>query len=212
MLDTRFPRPPGDIGNPETFARAGIPARYRVVRGASPERVVRQADAELLQPFIDAAQRLVDEGARMISTSCGFLAAYQAELSAAVPVPVLTSSLLQCRDHLRPGIVTIDSDALGARILAAAGVAPGTPVRGVEPGCELHRRILGNDSTLDTAEAERDVIAAARALIAAHPSVSDIVLECTNMPPYRQAIAAATSRRVHDVETLLIAAWHGSGP
>ena len=37
MLDTRFPRLPGDIGNPATFA---FPVRYSVVAGASPSRVV----------------------------------------------------------------------------------------------------------------------------------------------------------------------------
>ena len=31
VLDTRFPRPPGDIGSPETWTRAGIPARFVTV-------------------------------------------------------------------------------------------------------------------------------------------------------------------------------------
>ena len=46
MLDTRFPRPPGDIGHPATF---GFPVRRRVVEGAAPGRVVRGAaeDREL---------------------------------------------------------------------------------------------------------------------------------------------------------------------
>lgn len=50
MLDTRFPRPPGDIGNAETFQRHGIDVRFHVVEGASPERIVKQADRALLQP------------------------------------------------------------------------------------------------------------------------------------------------------------------
>ena len=58
MLDTRFPRPPGDIGNPETFQRRGIPVRFRVVAGASPRRIVKEADPALLQPFVDAALQL----------------------------------------------------------------------------------------------------------------------------------------------------------
>jgi hypothetical protein len=207
MLETRFPRPPGDIGNPQTFARAGIPARFAVVPGASPTRVVRDADAALLEPFIDAARRLVAEGASMISTSCGFLARHQAELAAAVNVPVWSSSLLQCRRFARPGIVTFDRDALDADVLAAAGVADGTPVEGLTPGCELHARILGNDETLDLDAAEHDVVAAARRLVARHPGVTDLVLECTNMPPYRQAVARATGRPVHDIETLLLEAW-----
>ncbi len=38
MLDTRFPRVPGDIGNPQSF---DIPVRYEVVKQATVLRVVR---------------------------------------------------------------------------------------------------------------------------------------------------------------------------
>jgi hypothetical protein len=212
MLETRFPRPPGDIGNPETFARAGIPVRFAVVAGASPARIVQAADPNLLRPFVDAAVRLAAEGARIISTSCGFLARYQSDLAAAVRVPVWTSSLLECRRFTRPGIVTFDRVALGRAVLWAAGVADGTPVEGLDPGCELHRRILSNDDVLDLEAAERNVVAAARRLVARHPSVTDLVLECTNMPPYRDAVARATGRGVHDIETLLIQAWSALPP
>jgi len=208
MLDTRFPRPVGDIGNPATFERAGIPVRHTVVPGASPRRVVREADPALLSPFITAARELVADGAAMITTSCGFLAAYQSQLSAQVPVPVLTSSLLQCARWPCPGIVTFDAGALTDTILQAAGVAPQTPVQGIAPGCELHRRILADEPQLDTAQAERDVVEAAQALVARHPAVASIVLECTNMPPYREAVEAATGRPVHDIETLLLSAWN----
>src|SRR6185503_20271095 len=64
MLQTRFPRVLGDIGNPATFA---MPVRHRIVAGASPQRVVRDGDPALLQPFVDAAKELVHEGARAIT-------------------------------------------------------------------------------------------------------------------------------------------------
>ncbi|MGE0312999.1 MAG: aspartate/glutamate racemase family protein [Lautropia sp.] len=211
MLDTRFPRPVGDIGNPRTLERHGIPLRLRVVAGASPARVVRDADPTLLQPFVDAARALAEDGAVLITTSCGFLAAHQQALAAAVPVPVIASSLLACRTLARPGILTIDREALHARILAAVGVAPSTPVQGVEPGCEFHRRILGDEDRMDLVEAQRNVVDAARRLVDAHPGVEDLVLECTNMPPYREAIVAATGRRVHDIETLVLTAWRSRG-
>jgi len=207
MLDTRFPRPPGDVGHPETYARAGIPVRFFTVEGASPQRIVEEADPRLIQPFVDAAVRLVAEGASMITTSCGFLAAYQDALSKAVPVPVLASSLLQVRCHAHPGIVTFDAKSLTPQILQAAGVPAGTPVTGVRPGCEFHRRILHNDTVLDLVESQRNVVDAAMRLIETSPSVENIVLECTNMPPYREAVAAATGRKVHDIETLILGAW-----
>lgn len=211
MLDTRFPRPPGDIGNRETFRRAGIPVRFMTIVGASPKRIVEQADPSLMKPFLDAAIRLVEEGASMITTSCGFLAAYQRAMAAAVPVPVVTSSILQCRSFARPGIVTFDAASLHAHILDAAGVPHGTPVQGVRAGCEFHRRILGNEAQLDFAQAERDVVEAAVALVRRCPWVEDLVMECTNMPPYREAVGRATGRAVHDIETLVLAKWAGGG-
>src|SRR3954468_7139428 len=48
MLEARFPRIPGDLGNASTFP---YPALYHVVHGASPERVVLEADPTLLEPF-----------------------------------------------------------------------------------------------------------------------------------------------------------------
>jgi hypothetical protein len=207
MLDTRFPRPVGDVGNAETFTRAGIPVRFATVPGASPQRIVRERDPQLLQPFVDAARQLEREGAALLSTSCGFLAAWQPLLARAVSIPVITSSLLQARRFASPGILTIDAASLDPAVLEDAGVPPGTPVQGVAPGSEFHRRILSDDETMDLRQAEADVVSAARELVRRHPGVTDVVLECTNMPPYREAIARATDRRVHDIETLLLQHW-----
>ena len=118
VLDTRFPRLPGDAGRVDSYR---MPVRTRVVQGASPQRVVRDGDPALLQPFVEAAQTLVAEGARAITTSCGFLLRWQAELQAAVPVPVWTSSLLLLPGLRRPGVVTVDAAALAA-LSAVAGV------------------------------------------------------------------------------------------
>ena len=92
MLEAQFPRILGDMGNALTWP---FPVHYRVVRGASPDRVVRQGAPGLLADFIAAAQGLVADGADGITTNCGFLSLFQAELAAAVGVPVAASSLMQ---------------------------------------------------------------------------------------------------------------------
>ena len=37
MLDTIFPRLPGDIGNAETF---DFPVKYKIVKGAQPNKIM----------------------------------------------------------------------------------------------------------------------------------------------------------------------------
>ena len=207
MLDTRFPRPPGDIGNPATWAQRGIAVRMATVQGASPAKIVQQAAPEFALPFVRAAQALVAQGAALISTSCGFLVAYQDLLQHSVGVPVVSSSLLQCRELEAPGVVTIAAASLTPAILAAVQVPAGTPVQGVAVDCEFHRRILRNETELDLAEAGRNVVDAALALVARHPQVRSLVLECTNMPVYRDAVARATGRPVHDIVSLLEQRW-----
>jgi hypothetical protein len=192
MLDTRFPRVPGDIGNPATF---DFPAKYVVVRGASPQRVVRERDPALLQPFIDAAHGLVRDGATAITTSCGFLVTFQDDLQAALPVPVWTSSLLLLAELRHAGVVTVDA--------ASLQLGATTPVEGITPGCAFQRTLLDDLPTLDTDDARRQVVAAAERLVARHPALTDVVLECTNMPPYAEAVRRATGRRVHDITTLI---------
>jgi len=70
MLDTQFPRIPGDMGNAATF---DFPVLYHRVRGASPDLVVRHGQRALLPTFIEGARALEREGVRAVTTNCGFL-------------------------------------------------------------------------------------------------------------------------------------------
>jgi hypothetical protein len=203
MLDTRFPRRPGDVGHPASFS---IAVRHRVVRGARPADVVRGGDAALLQPFVAAARALVAEGAVALGTSCGFLARWQRELQAALPVPVWSSSLLLLGAELhgqRCGVVSIEAASLTPAHFEAVGADPGTPVEGITPGSPLHRSLLQDLPELDPADAERQVLAAGERLLARHPGLDAVVLECTNLPPYAAALRRASARPVHDVVTML---------
>lgn len=209
MLDTRFPRVLGDIGNPRSFA---MPVVHRVVAGAQPQRVVREGDPALLAPFVEAARQLVEEGARAITTSCGFLVQFQAALQAAVPVPVWSSSLLKLPELAAPGVVTVDALSLGAAHLHAAGADASVPVAGLAPGCHLQDVLLRDLPELDAERARADVVEAAQRLVTRWPAVREIVLECTNMPPYAKAVARATRRPVHHVLSLLHERWRALDP
>lgn len=209
MLDTQFPRVIGDVGNPKSFA---MPVRHRVVAGASPQRVVREGDPALLQPFIHTAQQLVDEGARAITTSCGFLVQFQQAMQDALPVPVWTSSLLKLPELAAPGVITVDVLSLGAAHLRAAGADATVPVVGLTAGGHLQRALLEDLPDLDPKLAEADVVDAAQRLVARWPAVREIVLECTNMPPYAKAVARATRRPVHHIISVLHERWKALDP
>jgi hypothetical protein len=196
MLDTRFPRLPGDAGHAQSWR---MPVRFRVVHGASPQRVVREGDPTLLQPFIDAAQRLVAEGAAAITTSCGFLLRFQSALQAALPVPVWTSSLLALPELRAPGVITVDAHSLGP--------IGDVPVEGLAPGCALQRTLLDDLPALDAPAAEAETVAAATRLVQRHPEVEALVFECTNLPPYADAVQRATGRPVHHLMTFVHERW-----
>lgn len=213
MLEARFPRIPGDVGNALTWP---FPVLYKVVRGASPDRVVRRQGEGLLDAFIKAARVLVADGADGITTNCGFLALFQKELADAVNVPVLTSSLMQVGmvNRLLPkgkraGILTISGSTLSRDHLERAGVPAGTPIGTTEGRREFTRAILDNLPEMDVEAARADNVEAARELAAKYPDIGALVLECTNMVPYAADIREAARVPVFTMETFIC--WFQGG-
>lgn len=213
MLEARFPRIPGDMGNATSW---DFPVHYKIVRGASPDKVVRRNAEGLLPDFIAAAQELVADGVDGITTNCGFLSIFQHDIAKAVGVPVATSSLMQTAmvNALLPpgkkaGILTISGSSLTPAHLIAASVPLDTPIGTTEGGREFTRAILGNEPELDVAAAEADNVDAARQLVASNPDVGALVLECTNMGPYAPAIRAATGLPVFSI--LNFVTWFQTG-
>jgi len=214
MLEARFPRIPGDMGNAGTWP---FPVLYRVVRGASPERVVLRGAEGLLPDFLEAAADLVGQGAEAITTNCGFLSLFQRELAAHVRVPVATSALIQVPwvqatlpPGKRVGVITVSAGSLTPRHLEAAGVPLDTPLVGTEGGREFFRVLIkGEKEDMDVDLAALDVLDAGRALMARHADIGAIVLECTNMPPYAHALREAVGVPVFDIYSLIL--WFHAG-
>jgi Asp/Glu/hydantoin racemase len=209
MLDTRFPRIPGDMGNAATF---DFPVRYHRVSGADPDLVVRGGAAGLLPAFVEGARALEREGVGAITTNCGFLVKFQRELAGAVNVPVFTSSLLlvplvhrMLPSGRRVGVLTVNAATLTREHLKGAGVTADMPiaVAGLETEKEFTRVLLGDELELDVDAARDEHARVARRLIDDHPDVGAIVLECTNMPPYTADVQRVTGRPVFDIVSLV---------
>ncbi|MFD6464066.1 aspartate/glutamate racemase family protein [Streptomyces roseolus] len=207
-LDTAFTKIPGHIRNPATF---DFPVVYQVVQGATPRRVVTEADPTLLEPFIDAARKLEAEGVAAITAACGFLVLFQQQLADAVRIPLYSSSLIQLplvhrmlAADREVGLLVADRHALTCRHLAAIG-GESVPicVAGMSEHPEFREVILeGRRNNLDANRLGREVLSEVQQLATHHPDMGALIIECTDLVPYGHAIQQQLGLPVFDIVTL----------
>ncbi len=210
VLETSFPRIPGDIGNATTFK---FPVIYLMVKGASSERVILETDAGLLRPFVEGTQELERRGVRLIATTCGFLALFQREMAASVSVPVVTSSLLlvpMVHRMLRPdqpvGIMCCNAETLGERHFNGAGWSSREipiGVVGMERAKHFTEVFVRNAQTIDVDLVAQEMKEAARRLIGDYPTIGAIVMEDANMAPFAWQVQKDVGLPVFDIQTLI---------
>lgn len=206
MLDTQFYRPIGDIGNKETFS---FPVAYKKVEGASISRVVSEGDATLIEPFVQAAKELEDQGIKAITTSCGFLALYQKEIQQQLSVPFFSSSLLQI-----PLAAAIAGDPIGVITASKSNLTEAhlkrinahrcnVIIEGMDEMPAFSGAIIREEIELDEKAVAEEMKQVASDFVAKHPDIKAIILECTNMPPYKDTIREATNLPIFDITTLI---------
>ncbi len=208
MLDTKFQRFNGDIGNAQTWP---FPVQYKIVRGAVPNRVVDLLNnRDLFQRFADAADELIAEGVDGITTTCGFLALYQQRLAAHCSVPIATSALLQVSTVARmlpkgkrPAILTFSAESLTMHHLAEVGIDLQTPVVGMPATSEFQRSIREGDTSVRFDVLKNEVLGVARRMVESDPSIGAIVCECTNLTPYSHDLKRELGVPVFDMVTLV---------
>lgn len=216
MLDTKWPRPPGDTGNALTWP---FPVLYKVVRGATAKVVIHEKGKGLGQAFLDAAAELVREGADGITTTGGFLAIFQKDLTAHVKVPVASSSLMQIplvqrllSPGKRVGVLSVHGDRLGPDHWDAVGAPHDTPVMGTENGREFTRVMLNDEMEMDYELAEQDILEAGDELLRRNPDVGAIVCENHNMAPYAAALNGRLRIPIFTVYTFVTWFYAGLAP
>jgi hypothetical protein len=203
LLDTVFPRIPGDVGNAQSY---DYPVVLKTVPGATVQRVIYEADAGLLDDFVRAARELEAQGVSAITSSCGFLTVFQEALAAAVRVPVFLSSLMQvplayAMTQKRIGIITAHSEKLTEAVLLKAGISDRVPfvVAGMQNSAAFSNPILQNGLSLDKDAIEKDMVELAMSLQEANPDLGSFVFECHNLAPYAQAVGTRTGLPVFDI-------------
>lgn len=211
MLNTHFPRLPGDVGNPETFTSPPFSesitceAVYRRVDVATVDRVISDTGVpeQVASAIFTAAKELDQEGVDLIVTSCGFLGELQVQLEQQIDTPVLSSSLALIPlirsvfgAQAPLGVITFNSQKL--KPLHFNGhYDEGMQIQGVEQGQELFRVISQDLPQMDEGLAEQDVIQATQALMQHQPQA--VILECTNLSPYIEAVRQHSGVPVFDL-------------
>jgi len=207
VLEEHIPCPPGTPGNPTTFA---YPVCYEVADGVSTTGL-RQAEPAGLDSFIRAGRRLVERGAWAIAGNCGLMIVHQQALAAALPVPVLLSSLLQLPLMARLwapeaaiGVIASGGTSLSARHLQMAGADPERIVlASMEGQPAFAAAVRDENGELDFDAVTAEVIGVTRRLMEQHPAVRAILFECVDLPPYAFAVQEAIGVPVFDITTLV---------
>lgn len=208
QLDTDFPRIAGDVGCAETYLSDIEIIR---IKAATVAKVVtnRPQDIEI-GPFESALSAARGE---VIVTSCGFLSYWQIHLAALTEKPFISSSLIALDTLSRrytPDellILTFDANSLTAAHLGK-NKSYTTSILGLPETNHLRRVIAENQTHLDTGRATKEITAH----VAAHitPKHRHILLECTNLPPYKATLTAQTGLPVTDILTLIEAKRAGT--
>lgn len=210
LLDTSFPRIPGDVGNSASY---GFPIRLRTIAGATVQRVVFEADPTLLAAFIEGARKLEAAGVAAITSSCGFLSPLQEQVAQAVRVPVFLSSLMQvpmayATTQRRVAIITANAASLTDLVLRSAGIGPHIPlaIAGLEDVPAFSEPILQDaGAELQVEQIEKEMMALAFRLLHEYSDIGSFVFECHNLAPYARAVQAASGKPVFDI--IDFAAW-----
>lgn len=195
---------PGDVANASSY---DFPVMFREVPGASGDAVIVKQDAELATNFIEAAQWLVQQGCKAITSDCGYIGQYQDQVAASVNVPVFLSSLMQVPmvtrmlgPNRKLGIMVANGASVNDSLLDKVGITDRSHVyfQGLEHQPNFRKSILEESGTLDSDAVEEEVVETALEMQQDNPDTGAILMECSDLPPYGAAVQEATRLPVFD--------------
>ena len=203
QLDTAFPRIPGDVAAPETYLKpiTIIPIPHVGVADV----VTATPNATDISGFEHAVK---DITSGIGVTSCGFLGYWQDHLSRLCPRPFLSSSLIELSGwttQYQPheiAIVTFNSSVLRSPFYQNVLFGFGGTIIGLDPDMHLYDVIAHDKSSLDQDRATDEILD----LVAPYlqdGTIKVLILECTNLPPYKSAIKSRFGVAVFDILNLI---------
>lgn len=209
-LDYNYPPAAGDIDCPASY---GYDVIYRCVPGLTFEMAqAGKMTMEVLKEFKLAVKWLESQGAVGITGDCGFMMAFQPIARDVANVPVFMSSMVQCP------MVSLAYDKFDKVMIVTANDKTLKPQKetlmshcgfnvdddrfiiiGAEnvPGFDA----VANGDKVDVEFVTPGMVKLVKETLKKNPTIRAIVLECTELPPYADALRAATSLPVWDAIT-----------
>ncbi len=205
--ENSYPVIPGNVANYSTFP---FPVHYKLVPGCTGQRILNN-DRALEKVIIDAAKQLQSEGAKVISSACGFFGNFHKQIANALEIPVYLSSLVQLpmiQVGLKPaqkiGILTAYERGLTDSLLKTCGVTDRSNlIIGDLSQGEEFSSISNGTGTFNNEKLRDEVVKKAVELKEKHPEIGAILLECSDLPPYAFDIQQAVQLPVYDFITLI---------
>ncbi|XP_068727710.1 uncharacterized protein [Montipora capricornis] len=208
-LDYDYPPAPGDIDHPDSF---NCDVYYKVVPGLTFEMCQKgKMTDEIKERFKESIKWLVKEkNVNGITGDCGFMMNFQSIARKITKIPIFMSSLCQL-----PAVTCAYAEKEQIIIMTANGKSL-EPMRdlirdecGVDTqdkryhivGCEdvpHFGEAVANGDKVNTKKATPGIVKKAVEALKKYPQSRAFLLECTELPPYSDAIRFHTGLPVYD--------------
>ncbi len=205
MNDSIVPRIPGDPGHAETFP---FPVIYEVLKGLPFEDLIN-IKKDNIDILIDQAKRLQEKGVSLIAVDCGLFGPFHADLKKHLKIPFVGSALdiVPLLQRFLPfnrkvGIITGDTRILKQEHLEASDIDPETVlIAGMDNSSEFKKVVIEKNLDLNIDKMRQELVNAATSL--SNKDLGAIVLECTNLIPFRIDLQNTLKVPVFDLVTLI---------
>uniref|UniRef100_A0A7S4QVI4 Uncharacterized protein n=1 Tax=Alexandrium monilatum TaxID=311494 RepID=A0A7S4QVI4_9DINO len=209
-LDYNYPPAEGDTDCPASFA---YDVYYRVIPGLTFEMAQKGQFTETVERnFAEGIKFLEMKGASAITGDCGFMMAFQVLARKIAARPVFMSSMVQC-----PVIACAFEPSDQILVLTANGLSlkPQKEVllnscgfdvnedRFIIKGCQdvPGFEAVAKGEAVDVFHVQPGIVSLVQDTIRMKPHIRGILCECTELPPYSDALRARTDLPVWDAIT-----------